>query len=146
VLRRFLRECVILCVASRRLLCVGSLDRLAPACNVIMLPPRYFILLVFTTGADYVCIFSRLAVCRIDVSLCYSLLLSQIPILSVALTFCVSFPCLTIALLLSHTLCSSLKHARSLPIRLYVHRLSPGNGFQRHRFLILLTGRRLSHN
>jgi hypothetical protein len=52
---------------------------------------------------------------------------------------------------LSHSLslCSSLQHVRSLLSLLYLHRLSPGNGFQIHSFIFrvyVLTGRRPSHN
>jgi hypothetical protein len=45
---------------------------------------------------------------------------------------------------------NSLQHARRLLSLLYLHRLSPGNGFQRRSFLSfhvhVLTGRRPSHN
>jgi hypothetical protein len=50
---------------------------------------------------------------------------------------------------LIHTLCSSLENALGLLSLLYLHRLSPGNGFQRRSFLDfrvhVLTGRRLFH-
>jgi hypothetical protein len=53
----------------------------------------------------------------------------------------------TIAL---HTLYNSLQHALSLLSLLYLHRLSPGNGFQRRSFLSfrvhVLTDRRVSDN
>jgi hypothetical protein len=49
-----------------------------------------------------------------------------------------------------HTLYNSLQHALYLFSLLYLHRLSPGNGFQRRSFLSFyvhtLTGRRLSPN
>jgi hypothetical protein len=41
----------------------------------------------------------------------------------------------TIALSLIHTLYNSLQHALSLLSLLYLHRLSPGNGFQRRSFI-----------
>jgi hypothetical protein len=50
----------------------------------------------------------------------------------------------------SHTHYSSLQQAPSLLSLLYLHRLSPSNGFQRRGFLSfrvhVLTGRQLSHN
>jgi hypothetical protein len=58
----------------------------------------------------------------------------------------------TIALSLIHTLRSSLQHALSVLSLLYVHRLSPGNGFQRRSILSfrvqvpLLTGDCLTTN
>jgi hypothetical protein len=55
-----------------------------------------------------------------------------------------------IGLSLIHTLYNSLQQALSLLSLLYLHRLSPGSGFQRRSFLSYrvrtLTGRRLSHN
>jgi hypothetical protein len=54
---------------------------------------------------------------------------------------------ITIALSLIHTLCSSLQHIWSLPSLLYLHQLSPGNGFQCCSFHVqVLTGQQLSHN
>jgi hypothetical protein len=50
---------------------------------------------------------------------------------------------------LIHTSCNSLQHSLRLLSLLYLHRLSPGNGFQRRSFLShrvhFLTGWRLSH-
>jgi hypothetical protein len=56
----------------------------------------------------------------------------------------------TIGMSLIHTLYNSLQQALRLLSLLYLHRLSPGNGFQRRSFIgfrvHVLTGRRLSHN
>jgi hypothetical protein len=55
-----------------------------------------------------------------------------------------------IDLSLIHTLYNLLQHTLSFLSMLYLHRLSPGNGFQRRSFLSfrvhIHTGRRLSHN
>jgi hypothetical protein len=52
--------------------------------------------------------------------------------------------------MLIHILCSSLQQVRNPVSLLYLHRLSPGNGFESRSFLSfcvhVLTGRRLCHN
>jgi hypothetical protein len=59
-----------LCMASRRLLYVTSLDRF-PVLLCLHVATVVLILFSFTTGAEYVCLFSRLVICLIDIPLCY---------------------------------------------------------------------------
>jgi hypothetical protein len=68
VLCKILRECVMLCVAS--FVACDVIRSIGPGllCHVAT---AVLILLVFTTGADCVCLFSPPGICRIDMPLYY---------------------------------------------------------------------------
>lgn len=70
-LRKFLHECVMLCIAWHCLLCVASLDQLVLVCYVFMLLPWYSILPCVYNGADCVCLSCCLGICWIVVLLYY---------------------------------------------------------------------------
>jgi hypothetical protein len=71
VLRKFLLK-FMLRVASRLLLC-DVIRSIGPGLLCLVVATVVLILLVFTTGAYYVCLFSRLGICCIYVPLYYLL-------------------------------------------------------------------------